>query len=73
MKIENKNFRILYGLSEADKNVNVVRYSPNGAFLASGSDDKSISIWQKRESNVSISSSEKIYRWSTKCKLMGHS
>ena len=45
---DNKNLRILYGLSEADKNTNVVRYSPNGAFLASGSDDKCITIWQKR-------------------------
>lgn len=48
LRPENKNIRILYGLSEADKNTNVVRYSPNGAFLASGSDDKCITIWQKR-------------------------
>ncbi|MFM7857470.1 MAG: hypothetical protein ACKO96_37500, partial [Flammeovirgaceae bacterium] len=57
---------------EADKNTNVVRYSPNGAYLASGSDDKCIALWRKAESFVSINKSEKIFRWSSKGRLMGH-
>jgi WD40 repeat protein len=45
---DKKNIRILYGLFDADKNTNVVRYSPHGGLLASGSDDKCITIWEKR-------------------------
>lgn len=51
----------------------MVRYSPNGAYLASGSDDKCITLWQKRENCLSITRAEKIYRWSSKSRLPGHS
>lgn len=70
---DKKNIRILYGLYEADQNTNVVRYSPNGALLASGSDDKCITLWERRENTISISRPDRIVRWSSKGKLMGHS
>jgi chromatin assembly factor 1 subunit B len=69
---DKKNIRILYGLFEADKNTNIVRYSPHGGLLASGSDDKCITIWERRENCVSINRSERMMRWSTKGRLMGH-
>ena len=62
----------MYGLSESDQSTNVVRYSPNGSFLASGADDKAITVWQKRQNTLSIGSSEVIYRWSVKFRLLGH-
>lgn len=40
--------------------------------MASGSDDKCITIWEKRENSLSINRSERILRWSTKGRLMGH-
>ena len=41
--------------------------------MASGSDDKSVFIWEKRENARSVYSSQKIIRWSKKIPLFGHS
>ncbi|KAG6591137.1 chromatin assembly factor 1 subunit B-like protein [Phytophthora cinnamomi] len=37
----------VFSLSGHDRSVNCVRFSPNGAFLASASDDTSIILWSK--------------------------
>lgn len=67
------SIRILYGLSDAATNVNVVKFSPDGVLMASGADDKSITIWHKKENFVSMNRPDKMYRWSMKTPLMGHS
>eukprot|EP01116_Phalansterium_solitarium_P003678 TRINITY_DN144_c0_g1_i2.p1 TRINITY_DN144_c0_g1~~TRINITY_DN144_c0_g1_i2.p1 ORF type:complete len:449 (-),score=166.97 TRINITY_DN144_c0_g1_i2:75-1421(-) len=43
-------FRFLASLSRHLKAVNVVRFSPNGQWLASGSDDANVLLWQRVES-----------------------
>ncbi|KAE8900083.1 hypothetical protein PF005_g9302 [Phytophthora fragariae] len=51
-KGESKNegpveLQFVFSLSGHDRSVNCVRFSPNGAFLASASDDTSIILWSK--------------------------
>lgn len=41
--------------------------------MASGSDDKAVVIWEKRENVRSVHSPERIIRWSKKIPLLGHS
>jgi WD40 repeat protein len=62
----------MYGLSEASDNTNIVRYSPNGAWLASGADDKCVVIWEKREGARSLHSPERMVRWCKRFPLSGH-
>lgn len=42
-----RGLEFVFSLSGHDRSVNCVRFSPNGAFLASASDDMSIILWSK--------------------------
>lgn len=61
-----------YGLQAHQSNINAVKFSPDGRYLATGSDDKMIIIWEIRENFVSTSSSQKVKKWSCKYQLSGH-
>lgn len=52
--------------------VNVVRFSPNGMYLATGGDDRAIVIWVQKPRFVSIGSTEEIISWGTYKILRGH-
>jgi chromatin assembly factor 1 subunit B len=45
-----RGLEFVFSLSGHDRSVNCVRFSPNGAFLASASDDTSIILWSKPKS-----------------------
>ncbi|MCQ2820079.1 MAG: hypothetical protein MJ252_22670, partial [archaeon] len=65
--------KFLHELSGAHTaTVNVVRFSPNGMYLATGGDDSAIVIWVQRSRPVSFGSSEEIITWSNYKILRGH-
>lgn len=61
-----------YGLQAHQSNINAVKFSPDGRYLATGSDDKMIIIWEIRENFVTTCSKEKMKKWSCKYQLSGH-
>ena len=52
--------------------VNICRFSPNGMYLATGSDDSSIVIWTQRLRPISFGSTEEKIIWSNYKILRGH-
>ena len=45
------------------KTVNCVRFSPNGMYLASGSDDQMVIIWQLKSVPVEFGKLEEAIQW----------
>lgn len=53
-----------YDLQQAHTaSVNVVRFSPNGQFLASGSDDQMVIIWTLKMAPVEFGRIEETIQW----------
>ena len=44
--------------------VNIVRFSPNGQFLASGSDDQMVVIWALKSCPIEFGKIEETVQWS---------
>ena len=53
--------------------VNVCRFSPNGRYLATGSDDNSVIIWVQKSRPLNFGSAEEKICWSNYKILRGHS
>ena len=53
--------------------VNVCRFSPNGKYLATGSDDNTVIIWVQKSRPASFGSTEEKVCWSNHKILRGHS
>ena len=53
--------------------VNICRFSPNGKYLATGSDDNSVIIWVQKSRPTNFGSSEEKICWSNYKILRGHS
>ena len=53
--------------------VNVCRFSPNGKYLATGSDDNTVIIWVQKSRPTNFGSSEEKVCWSNYKILRGHS
>ncbi|KAF1333688.1 Chromatin assembly factor 1 subunit b-like protein, partial [Globisporangium splendens] len=49
---DHTGLEFIFSLSGHDRSVNCVRFSPNGAFLASASDDSTIILWAKPKTAV---------------------
>lgn len=65
--------KFLYDISGAHTaTVNVVRFSPNGMFLASGGDDSAIVIWVQKSRPVEFGSTIEKVTWSNHKILRGH-
>lgn len=52
--------------------MNVVRFSPNGQFLASGSDDQMVIIWTLKMAPVEFGRIEETIQWGHPRQLRGH-
>ena len=53
--------------------VNICRFSPNGKYLATGSDDNTVIIWVQKSRPTNFGSSEEKISWSNYKILRGHS
>ena len=53
--------------------VNICRFSPNGKYLATGSDDNTVIIWVQKSRPTTFGSSEEKVSWSNYKILRGHS
>ena len=53
--------------------VNICRFSPNGKYLATGSDDNTVIIWVQKSRPINFGSSEEKISWSNYKILRGHS
>lgn len=63
----------LYDLAGGhQKTVNCVRFSPNGQFLASGSDDQMVIVWQLKSVPVEFGKVEETIQWGHPRQLRGH-
>lgn len=73
-KSKNYDVELVYSLPGVHQStVNVVRFSPNGQFLASGSDDGVVVLWSQRQRDVEFGKSEKKLAWACNKLLRGHS
>jgi chromatin assembly factor 1 subunit B len=65
--------KFLYDISGAhNATVNIVRFSPNGMYLASGGDDSAIVIWVQKSRPVEFGSTLEKVTWSNHKILRGH-
>lgn len=65
--------KFLYEVSGAhNATVNIVRFSPNGMYLATGGDDSAIVIWMQKSRPIEFGSSEERISWSNHKILRGH-
>ena len=65
--------KFVYELNGAHtSNVNIIRISPNGMYLASGGDDSAIVIWVQKNRPVEFGSSIERITWSNYKILRGH-
>lgn len=65
--------KFLYELNGAHTStVNIIRFSPNGMYLASGGDDSAIVIWAQKSRPVEFGSSQEKIVWSNFKILRGH-
>ena len=55
-----------------NKTVNVVRFAPDGQYLASGSDDQTIIIWQLKSTPIEFGKVEETIQWGAPRQLRGH-
>ena len=68
------SLKYLYHIAGAHNSVvNILRFSPNGKFLASGGDDHIIVIWSLKKRPVEFGNSEEKAIWSLNKLLRGHS
>jgi len=68
------NVEFVYSLPGVHQRpVNVVRFSPNGQYLASGSDDGVVVLWTQRYRDVEFGKNEKKLAWACNRVLRGHS
>ena len=70
-----KGFKIEYRYdlqSGHTKTINVARFSPNGQFLASGSDDHMVIIWTLKSTVVEFGKTEEAIQWGHPRQLRGH-
>lgn len=52
--------------------INAVRYSPNGQYLASGSDDQMVIIWSLKSVPAEFGKLEEVIQWGHPRQLRGH-
>jgi protein HIRA/HIR1 len=52
--------------------VNVVRFSPSGQFLATGSDDQMVVVWSLKLLPAEFGKSEETVQWGHPRQLRGH-
>lgn len=52
--------------------VNVVRFSPNGQYLASGSDDQMVIIWSLKLLPAEFGKTEEVVQWGHPRQMRGH-
>lgn len=68
------NLKYLYHISGAHNSVvNILRFSPNGKYLASAGDDQTIVVWTLKKRPVEFGVSEEKIIWSIHKLLRGHS
>ena len=52
--------------------INIVRFSPNGQYLASGSDDQMIIIWTLKSVPAEFGKLDEVIQWGQPRQLRGH-
>jgi len=68
------NVEFIYSLpSVHQRPVNVIRFSPNGQYLASGGDDGAVVLWVQKYREMDFGSSEKKLAWTCNRIFRGHS
>lgn len=69
----NCQFKFQFALSSGhEAAVNCIKFSPNGQYMASGSDDKKIIIWERRQRPVKMGAAETRLTWCETKPLHGH-
>ena len=53
--------------------INCVRFNPTGKWLATGSDDAKVIIWEQKFRPKEFGSTETVFSWAEKFNLLGHS
>jgi WD40 repeat protein len=74
-EIQNNRVRpkFLYDITGAhNATVNIVRFSPNGQYLATGGDDSAIVIWVQKSRPIEFGSNEEKITWSNHKIMRGH-
>ncbi len=64
--------RLLATLTNHQLGVNCVRWSPDGALLASGGDDKVVILWSLESGRTTVFGQENIENWTPVAMLRGH-
>ena len=62
-----------FSLKKHSNNVSAVKYSPHARYVATGSDDHSVVVWEMRETYPFMGSKDKKLMWAPRYELRGHS